>query len=742
MTPAPSRPVQSELFLVEGMECASCVARIEKAVSRLEGVDRIHVNLATRDARVRFDPARIDLRRIMDRVDALGFHARPPVDPAALATDHARAHRLKRLRFAVAAALALPVAIISMAGVTFAGRDMLLLALTTPVVLWCGAPFFAGAWKLARHGAADMNTLIAIGVGAAYAGSIALMLFGPSAASAHAAHASPHHLYFEAAAVIIAFVLLGRLLEDRAKGKATEAIRALLDRQPPTARVVRDGGEAEVPLADVAVDDVLIVRPGDKIPVDGVIVDARSAVDESMVTGESIPVDRAPGDEVIGATLNTTGSFTMRATRVGAATVLQQIVRAVQEAQGSKAPIAQLADRVAAVFVPAVIAIAAVSFAVWLALGGSLGDASTAAVSVLIIACPCALGLATPTALMVGLGRGARQGILFRSGEALECTHELEVLALDKTGTVTRGEPALTGLIAAEGTDDDLLALAASAEQRSEHPIAQAVVRAARERGLALEPVHGFLALEGHGVEAVVGDRRVLLGNPALMAQRGIAVPASLGQRLDDSAVQGHTPILVAADGAAVGMLAVADTPKPTSREAVAELRTLGLDVVLITGDHARTAAAIASQVGIERVLADVRPREKAERVRELQRGGRRVGMAGDGINDAPALAQADVGFALGSGTDVAIEAAAVTLLHSDLRDVAAAIRLSRVTMRIIRQNLFLAFVYNVLGIPIAAGVLHPFTGLLLSPMIASAAMAASSVCVVSNSLRLRSVAL
>jgi Cu+-exporting ATPase len=552
-------------------------------------------------------------------------------------------------------------------------------------------------------------------------------------------------VYFEAASVIIALILLGRMLESRAKGRTSDAIRRLMGLQPKTARVVRDGQERDVPVEEVVPGDLVLVRPGERIPVDGRVQAGASAVDESMLTGESLPVEKKPGGEVFGATINKTGSFRFQATKVGRDTALQQIVQLVQDAQGSKAPIARLADVISGIFTPIVICIAIVSFVAWYLaapVDARLSSALIAFVSVLVIACPCALGLATPTAIMVGTGKGAENGVLIKGGEALETAHRLQVIVLDKTGTVTRGEPALTDVLPAEGTaEGELLRLAASAERGSEHPLGEAIVRAAQERGLPLSQASGFNAVAGHGIEASVDGRRLLLGNAKLMRDRGIAL-GEFERWSEALAAEGKTPMYVAIGGAFAGVLAVADPVKPESKEAVEAMHRLGLEVVMMTGDNRRTAEAVARQVGIDRVLAEVLPEGKAEHVRKLQVEEKKVvGMVGDGINDAPALAQADVGIAIGTGTDVAIAASDVTLVRGDLRGVVSAIALSRATIRTVRQNLFWAFIYNVLGIPVAAGVLYPLLGWSTSamPIIASAAMSFSSVSVVANSLRLRS---
>jgi Cu+-exporting ATPase len=549
-------------------------------------------------------------------------------------------------------------------------------------------------------------------------------------------------VYFEAASVIIALLLLGRLLEARARGKTSEAIKRLMGLQPRTARVVREAGrEVDIPVEEVSVGDTVIVRPGERIPVDGVVLEGASSVNESMLTGESMPVDKTAGANVFGATINGTGSFKFRATKIGSETVLQQIVRMVEQAQGQRAPIARLADVVSGYFTPIVICIAIAAFVVWFIAApveSRLSYALVSFVSVLIIACPCALGLATPTAVMVGTGRGAEHGILVKGGEALETAHRLTTIVLDKTGTITKGQPTVTDVSVAGTFDaDELLRLAASAERGSEHPLGEAIVRRAAERGLELSSASHFNALAGHGVEAEVGGRRVLLGNLRLMTERGVELK-DLRERAAAFTEAGRTALYVAIDGEAAGVLAVADEIKADSKEAVGAMQRMGLEVVMLTGDSRRTAEAVAREVGITRVLAEVLPEGKAAEVKKLQAEGRRVAMVGDGINDAPALAQADIGIAIGTGTDVAIEASDITLIRGSLNGVVTAVALSRQTIKVIRQNLFWAFVYNTLGIPLAAGALYPFTGWLLSPVVASAAMALSSVSVVANSLRLR----
>ena len=669
-----------------------------------------------------------------------------PADPVA-AQDAEAADRRTEIadltrRLVVGAVLSTPVVGSVMAVEVFHAswvpaalmNHWLQLALIIPVMLYTGWPIHRTGWSALSHRGADMNSLITLGTTAAFGYSL-LVTVAPGLFPA-----GVREVYFEAVGVILTLILLGRLFEVRAKAGTGEAIRTLIGLQPPTARVLRGGVEVDIAVQDVAVADVLAVRPGEKIPVDGLVLSGASAVDESMVTGEPLPVAKRSGDTVIGATINQTGAFTFRATKIGADTMLAQIIHLVEQAQASKAPIQRVADKVSGYFVPAVMTIALWTFVVWFVSGPSpvLTYALISAVSVLIIACPCALGLATPLSIMVGTGKGATQGILIRSAEALETAQRLDTVVLDKTGTLTQGRPALTDLLPVAGTDPgELLRLVASAESSSEHPLGATIVAEAGSRGLAVAPVSDFDSVTGHGIRARVDGRSVLVGNARLLAGDGIDT-AELDRIAMPLATDGKTPILVAVDGRPAGVIAVSDTLKPDSAAAVAALRALGLDVVMLTGDNPRTAAAVARQVGIATVLAEVLPEHKVLEIRRLQDQGRIVAMVGDGINDAPALAQAQIGAAIGTGTDVAIEASDITLVSGSLTSLVTAIRLSRATMRNIRQNLFLAFFYNMVGIPVAAGVLYPFFGIRLSPMIAAAAMAASSLSVVSNSNRLR----
>ncbi|OPZ85651.1 MAG: Copper-exporting P-type ATPase A [bacterium ADurb.Bin429] len=741
------------VFPVEGITCAACVARIEKVLNRKPGVVVASVNFATAMVTVSYLPTLITPVDLHAAVRDAGYSVSVEAQPETVAESsdavdlqRERTEReLRSLRRSLLVALILGglvflISHLEMFRITaFPAQPTawLLFLLATIVQFWPGWRFYVGTWKGVKHFTADMNTLIALGTTAAWGYSTTVLLLPHLFMETHDAGGVLHLLYFDTSVVIIALILLGRFFEARARSRTSDAIRKLMSLQAKTARVIRDGQLMEVPVAQVQPGDLVQVRPGETVPVDGEVVEGRSAVDESMLTGESIPVEKGPGDAVIGATMNRTGAFTFRAKRVGKDTVLAQIIRLVEQAQGGKAPVQRLADRVAGIFVPIVLLIALITLVVWLLLpGGGLVLAMLHFVAVLIIACPCALGLATPTAIMVGTGRAAEMGILIKGGDVLERAHALTVVVLDKTGTVTRGEPTVMAIHALDGEETLLLQLAASAEAGSEHPLGEAVVREAQSRMVPLLAATGFSAKPGRGIEASVADRRLFLGNEAFLQEHGIAVEA-LRLIARAMAEQGHTPLYIAADGAPLGVIAVADPVRPGVAEVIERFRQLGLRTVLLTGDHRQVAEAVAREVGIGHVIAEVLPRHKAEEVKRLQDEGAVVAMVGDGINDAPALAQADIGVSVGSGTDVALEASDITLIGDDLYGVVTGIDLSRRTLRVIRQNLFWAFFYNVLGIPIAAGVLAPL-GILLSPILAAAAMAFSSVFVVSNSLRLK----
>jgi len=767
---------------VSGMTCAACSARIQRTLEKTPGVATANVNLMTGSATVSYDPAVVVPSRLVETIRETGYGAEMPTPDGSAenllgAQDESRAGETRELRrkfgvsmvvAIIAMALSMPLAELvghgstadplmalmmpltdglrqAMPWINAVSADAwrwLLLALTLPIVGWAGRHFYTRAWAAFRHHAADMNTLIAVGTGAAFLYSFAVTL----ADDWFATRGIEPHVYYEAVIWIIALILLGNLLESRARGQTSGAIRRLIGLRPATARVVRNGGETEIPLAQLRPGDEAIVRPGEKVPADGTVLEGRSNVDESMLTGEPVPVAKGPGDSVVGATLNRNGAFRFRVDRTGSDSVLSRIIRLVHEAQGSKAPIQRLADRISAVFVPVVLSIAIATFVIWFDFGPEPAylHALVAAVTVLIIACPCAMGLAVPTAVMVSTGRGAELGVLIKGGEALERSEGIDVVVFDKTGTLTEGRPAVRAVVlggeSEPGWDESrLLALAASVERLSEHPLGEAIVAAAKERGLTLVEPTEFESRTGRGVVGVVEGRRVAAGNLGLMADLGIP-PGSLAPEAERLAGEGLTPVFVAVDGRLAGMVTIADSIRPTSSEAVARLERMGLATVMLTGDNRRTAESVARSIGIGRVLAEVLPDRKLDEIRRLQESGQVVAMVGDGLNDAPALAQADVGIAMGTGTDVAIEAGTVTLMRGDPIGVSTAIGLARRTMRVIRQNLFWAFIYNVIGIPIAAGALYPAFGLRLTPAMAAAAMAVSSVTVVFNSLRLRNV--
>ncbi|HEY3212180.1 MAG TPA: heavy metal translocating P-type ATPase [Actinomycetota bacterium] len=732
----------------DGVACPTCVTNIESLLDQLPGIDRVETNYGAERVIVDFDPSQIRTDEMRRAIGKAGYRVEERRESGSAETEDAEAiarrEEIRDLtrRVIVGAILTAPVLIAVMADQFFEATwvpDFLLnrwlqLAFIAPVTLYTGWPIHRSGWLILSHRTADMNSLITLGTCAAFGYSLFVTVF-PGVVPQEL-----REVYYEAVGVILTLILLGRLLEARAKAGTGEAIRKLIGLQAKTARIVRDGEEREIPIEDVEVGDIIVVRPGEKIPVDGEVIDGRSAVDESMVTGEPIPVSKDPGDTVIGATINQTGAFRFRATKVGRDTMLAQIIGLVEQAQASKAPIQRLADLIASYFVPAAACIAIGTFVIWFDLGPApaVTFALVSAVSVLIIACPCALGLATPLSIMVGTGKGAENGVLIRSAEALETAYKLNTIVLDKTGTITKGAPALTDVVVADGFDEKtLLRLVASAERSSEHPLASAIVSGAEARGIALTEPSEFDSITGQGVRAAVEGHHVLVGRRGLLLEAGTD-PSTLEDVAARLAEDGKTAIYAAVDGRPAGVVAVADTIKEDSPSAVRALRDLGLEVVMITGDNARTAEAVARQVGIERVLAEVLPQDKAVEVRRLQDEGKLVAMVGDGINDAPALAQSDVGVAIGTGTDVAIEAADITLISGDLRGVVSALALSRATMRNIRQNLFFAYIYNSIGIPIAAGILYPFFGITLNPMIAAAAMAASSLSVVTNANRLR----
>ncbi|MCB0192094.1 MAG: heavy metal translocating P-type ATPase [Anaerolineae bacterium] len=742
-------PIATMELAVTGMTCANCVTTVERALNKkVPGILEARVNFATEKATVKYIPGAVSRTDIVAVVERAGYGVvvadseEELVDAEKLARERDIQDQTRKL--IVGIIFTVPLLALSMA------RDFGLLGewahanwvnylfwlLATPVQFYTGWDFYTGAYKSLRNKSANMDVLVALGSSVAY-GYSAITTLG----------IMPGYVFFETAAAIVTLIKVGKLLEVRAKGKTSEAIKALMGLQAKTARVVRDGSEIDIPIDQVETGDMVLVRPGEKIPVDGVVLSGHSAVDEALLTGESLPVDKTMGDEVIGATLNKQGLLKIEATKVGRETALAQIIRLVEEAQGSKAPIQALADKISAVFVPVVIVIAVLSFLAWLVAGAGFNPALIRLVAVLVIACPCALGLATPTAIVVGMGKGATQGVLFRNSAALEQAHKIQAVVLDKTGTITKGEPAVTDIVAGSGWSDgsgQLLRLAASVERGSEHPLGQAIIRAAQEQRVRLAEPANFEAIAGHGVAATVEGQKVLIGNTRLMQRERVALNG-LGVTLETLQNEAKTAMWVAVDGQASGVIAIADTIKDGSKEAIAALKQMELEVVMMTGDNQATAQAIAAEVGVNRVLAEVLPGDKAANVAKLQDEGLVVAMVGDGINDAPALAQADVGIAIGTGADVAMEAAGVTLISGDLRGVVRAIRLSRATMRTIKENMFWAFAYNTILIPVAAGVLAPITGLPvwlreLHPIAAAFAMAFSSVSVVANSLRLRRV--
>ncbi|CEP67510.1 Cation-transporting P-type ATPase [Moorella glycerini] len=758
-------PEEEVLLTVRGMSCAACVAKVEKAVKALPGVTSVVVNLPAESARIRFYPGTVDKARIKKEINALGYEATEKLTGQE-ALDQEKEAREKEIRYQRRNMwIAWPLATLVMIGMfrdmwifpyfvpEWLGNVYVLWALTTPVTFIPGWQFFVHSWNGLKRGTTDMNLLYATGIGAAYIIATINTLWPEAGFGGRGA------TFFESAALLTAFIVLGRYLEAITRGRTSEAIRKLMSLQARTARVIRDGQEMEIAADEVEVGDIVVVRPGESIPVDGEVIEGYSAVDESMLTGESIPVEKRPGAQVVGATINKTGSFKFRATRVGSETALAQIIKMVEEAQASKAPIQKLADFVAGHFIAGVHILALVVFLFWFFIGydaffrpdsrfilspyslaevGVFGFALLLSVTTLVISCPCALGLATPSAVMAGTGKGAENGILFKGADAVEASSKLNAIVFDKTGTLTRGEPSVTDVIAAPGFEQrEILRLAAMAEKPSEHPLGEAIVRGAREEGLAIEEVQDFAAIPGQGVRATYQGREILLGNRRLMQQRNIAIGDLAGQ-MEQLEEEGKTAMLMAVDGRAAGIIAVADTLKEHAKVAIERLHRMGIQVAMITGDNRRTAAAIARQVGIKTVLAEVLPQDKAEEVKKLQDRGLKVAMVGDGINDAPALAQADVGIAIGSGTDVAKETGDIILIKDDIRDVVGAIEIGRATMRKIKENLVWAFLYNTLGIPIAAGILYPITGLIVSPELAAFFMALSSVSVTMNTLTLK----
>ncbi len=747
-------PVAEIDLPITGMTCANCVATVERTLNRLDGVVEATVNFASEKASVRYIPGTIDRGEMAAAVRKAGYDVVEAAEGEeaedAEAAARAAEIRHQQTRLIVGIIFSLPLFLFSMSrDLGFLGHwahdawvNWLFLILATPVQFYVGWDYYTGAYKSLRNGSANMDVLVAMGSSVAYLYSVAVLI-----AKTLGSSALGDHVYFETSAVIITLIVLGKLLEAQAKGQTSAAIKKLMGLQAKTARVVRGGEEMDIPIANVIVGDRVIVRPGEKIPVDGVVVSGGSSVDESMLTGESLPVSKAEGDKVIGATLNKQGLLQFEATAVGRQTALAQIVKLVEQAQGSKAPIQRVVDQVSAYFVPAVIGLAVLTFVVWYFAGAGFVPALLRLIAVLVIACPCAMGLATPTSIMVGVGKGAENGILFKNSAALEQAHKLQVIVLDKTGTITRGEPSVTDVVSSEQSavnGEQLLRLAASAERGSEHPLGEAIVRAAKAQGLALAEPSGFQAIAGHGIGAQVDGHAVLLGNLRLMEQEKVGLNG-LGPKATKLQEEAKTVMWLAVDGQASALIGVADTIKEGSKEAIAAMHKLGLQVAMVTGDNQATANAIAAEVGIDRVFAEVLPGDKAQHVAALQKEGYRVAMVGDGINDAPALAQADVGIAIGTGTDVAMETADVTLMRGDLRSVSQAIALSKATMRNIRQNLGWAFGYNIALIPIAAGILAPFAWApdflqQLHPILAAGAMAFSSISVVTNALRLRRV--
>jgi P-type Cu+ transporter len=729
---------------LKGMHCASCVSNIETTTRSISGVGSSNVNFATEQVIVEFDDKKTSAPAIQKSIKDIGYEANLPDQVNEDADKKARLTETQDLTHKVWVGGAIGVILVigsvsMMTGLSipiipdWLHNAWLQLALALPVQLWCGSSFYIGAWKAFKNHTATMDTLIALGTLAAFSYSITVTL-NPNF---FISQGLQPEVYYEVSVVVITLILLGKLFENRAKGETSEAIRKLIGLQAKTARVMRDGQETDIPIEDVQIDDIVLVRPGEKIPVDGEAIAGNSTVDESMVTGESIPIEKKVGDRVIGATMNKAGSLQIKASHIGKDTVLSQIVQLVKDAQGSKAPIQRLADQVTGWFVPVVIAVAIATFIIWFEIMGNLTLATISSVGVLIIACPCALGLAAPTSIMVGTGKGAENGILIKDAGSLELAHKIQTIVLDKTGTLTEGKPVVTDIFSITKNDPELLKLVAAIEHNSEHPLAEAIVTQAKQKDITIPEVTDFMAIAGSGVQGKVNNSLIQVGTRRWMDELKIDT-SSLHQYQDSWETSGKTVVLIAVDGLAQGLIGIADKLKPSSQIAVAALQRMKIEVVMLTGDNQSTAEAIAREVGIKRVFAGVRPDQKVAKIRELQAEGKVVAMVGDGINDAPALAQADVGLAIGTGTDVAIAASDITLISGDLQGIVTAIQLSRATISNIQQNLFFAFVYNVAGIPIAAGILYPFFGWLLNPIIAGGAMALSSLSVVTNALRLR----
>lgn len=743
--------MKKDTLKITGMTCAACSARIEKVIGKMEGIEEISVNLATEKAAISYDQEKTDLHEIIERIEKVGYGATEVQEKKLVDEDKLRKEKEIRTlwtKFTIAAVFAVPLLYIAMGSMIWWLRfpipsfldpmqfplnySILQMVLTIPIVI-AGYRFYTVGYKAIINRSPNMDSLIAMGTTAAIVYSL-YSVYEIANGNFHAVEG----LYFETAGVIIALILLGKSLESVSKGRTSEAIKKLMGLAPKTAIVIRDGKEYEVPIEEVEIGHIILVKPGEKIPVDGVVLEGNTSVDESMLTGESIPVEKKSGDQVYAASLNKNGMIHFKATKVGGDTALAQIIKLVEEAQGSKAPIAQMADIVSGYFVPIVFGIAVAAFLAWFISGESLVFSLTIFIAILVIACPCALGLATPTAIMVGTGKGAEYGILIKGGEALETTHKINTIVFDKTGTITEGKPEVTDILTVDGVERNLLLqLAASAEKGSEHPLGEAIVNEAEKENLEFSKVDQFYAIPGHGIEVEIQGIPILLGNKKLMEERNISL-TELEQASDRLAEEGKTPMYIAMNQKIAGIIAVADVVKASSLKAIEKLTSMGIEVAMITGDNKRTAAAIAKQVGIERVLAEVLPQDKSNEVKKLQAEGRKVAMVGDGINDAPALAQADIGIAIGSGTDVAMESADIVLMRSDLMDVPTAIQLSKSTIRNIKQNLFWAFGYNVVGIPVAAGLLYIFGGPLLNPIFAAAAMSLSSVSVLTNALRLK----